>query len=122
MYLFLCILCKIFFGFSVWLLVLGDGHRFSIFSRLTSEPHHLCSSNIAESGRPGRAQLLAKKGRIVGGVGCPPNCRTSGKLRGSSGEAPGKLGEAPGKLRGSSDPLELFRKMLHFGKLPKKIG
>ena len=33
----------------------------------------------------------AKKGRIVGGIGCPPNCRTSGKLRGSSG----KLGEAP---------------------------
>ena len=40
----------------------------------------------------GRAELLAKKGRIVGGVGCPPNCRTSGKLRGSSG----KLREAPG--------------------------
>ena len=33
---------------------------------------------------PGRPELLAKKGRIVGGVGCPPNCRTSGKL----GEAP----------------------------------
>ena len=30
----------------------------------------------------------AKKGRIVGGVGCPPNCRTSGKPWGSSGEAP----------------------------------
>ena len=59
---------------------------------------------VAEGGRPGRAELLAKKGRIVGGVGCPPNCRTSGKLR------------------GSSDPLELFRKMLHFGKIPKKIG
>ena len=66
---------------------------------------------VAESGRPGRPELLAKKGRIVGGVGCPPNCRTSGKLRGSSG-----------KLRGSSDPFELFRKMLHFGKIPKKIG
>ena len=39
---------------------------------------------VAESGRPGRAELLAKKGRIVGGVGCPPNCRTSGKPRGSS--------------------------------------
>ena len=35
---------------------------------------------VAESGRPGRPELLAKKGRIVGGVGCPPNCRTSGKL------------------------------------------
>ena len=43
---------------------------------------------VAESGRPGRAELLAKKGRIVGGVGCPPNCRTSGKLRGNFGEAP----------------------------------
>ena len=43
---------------------------------------------VAESGRPGRAELLAKKGRIGGGVGCPPNCRTSGKLRGSLGEAP----------------------------------
>ena len=56
---------------------------------------------VAESGRPGRAQLRALKGRIVGGVGCPPNCRTSGKPR------------------GSSDLLELFRKMLHFGKIPK---
>ena len=53
----------------------------------------------------------AKKGRIVGGVGCPPNCRTSGKLRGNFGEA-----------RGSSDPFELFRKMLHFGKIPKNFG
>ena len=43
---------------------------------------------VAESGRPGRPELLAKKGRIVGGVGCPPNCRTSGKPRGSLGEAP----------------------------------
>ena len=59
---------------------------------------------VAESGRPGRAELLAKKGRIVGGVGCPPNCRTSGKLRGSSA------------------PLELFRKMPHFGKIPKTFG
>ena len=59
---------------------------------------------VAESGRPGRPELLAKKCRIVGGVGCPPNCRTSGKLR------------------GSSDPFELFRKMLHCGKVPKKIG
>ena len=42
--------------------------------------------DVAESGRPGRAELLAKKGRIVGGVGCPPNCRTSGKRRGSSGK------------------------------------
>ena len=66
---------------------------------------------VAESGRPGRPELLAKKGRIVGGVGCPPNCRTSGKLRGNFGEA-----------RGSSDPFELFRKMLHFGKIPKKFG
>ena len=41
---------------------------------------------VAESGRPGRAELLAKKGRIVGGVGCPPNCRTSGKRRGRSGK------------------------------------
>ena len=57
---------------------------------------------VAESGRPGRPELLAKRGRIVGGVGCPPNCRTSGKLRGNYGEA-----------RGSSDPFELFRKMLH---------
>ena len=40
------------------------------------------------AGWPGRAELLAKKGRIVGGVGCPPNCRTSGKLRGNFGEAP----------------------------------
>ena len=62
---------------------------------------------IAESGRPGRAELLAKKGRIVGGVGCPSKCRTSGKRRGSSG---------------SYHPLELFGKMLHFGKIPKKIG
>ena len=38
---------------------------------------------VAESGRPGRPELLAKKGRIVGGVGCPPNCGTSGKPRGS---------------------------------------
>ena len=38
-------------------------------------------TKVAESGRPGREELLAKKGRIVGGVGCPPNCRTSGKLR-----------------------------------------
>ena len=43
-------------------------------------------AHVAESGRPGRPELLAKKGRIVGGVGCPPNCRTSGKLRGSSGK------------------------------------
>ena len=46
----------------------------------------------------------AKKGRIVGGVGCSPSCRTSGKLR------------------GSSDSLGLFRKMLHFGKIPKIFG
>ena len=45
-------------------------------------------AEVAESGRPGRAELLAKKGSIVGGVGCPPNCRTSGKPRGSLGEAP----------------------------------
>ena len=40
--------------------------------------------------RPARPRAAAskKKGRIVGGVGCPPNYRTSGKLRGSSGEAP----------------------------------
>ena len=63
------------------------------------------------AGRPGRAQLLAKKGRIVGGVGCPPNCRTSGKLRRSTG-----------KLRGSSDPSKLFRKMLHFGKILKQFS
>ena len=50
---------------------------------------------VAESGRPGRAELLAKKGRIVGGVGCPPKCRTSGKLR--------------EKLRGSSGKLRPFR-------------
>ena len=50
---------------------------------------------VAESGRPGRAELLAKKGRIVGGGGCPPNCRTSGKLRGSSGKLRGNFGEAP---------------------------
>ena len=37
---------------------------------------------VVESGRPGRLELLAKKDRIVGGVGCPPNCRTSGKPRG----------------------------------------
>ena len=40
---------------------------------------------VADGGRPGRPELLAKKGRLVGGVGCPPNCRTSGKLRGNSG-------------------------------------
>ena len=51
---------------------------------------------VAESGRPGRPELLAKKGRIVGGVGCPPNCRTSGKPR----------GKPRGKLRESSDLLE----------------
>ena len=44
---------------------------------------------------PGRPELLAKKGRIVGGVGCPPNCRTSGNLRGSSGKLLGSSGEAP---------------------------
>ena len=33
-------------------------------------------------------------------------------------ETSGKLGEA----QGSSDPFELFRKMLHFGKIPKKFG
>ena len=54
----------------------------------------LASEDVAESGRPGRPELLLKKGRIVGGVGCPPNCRTSGKLRGSSG-ARGSSGEAP---------------------------
>ena len=43
---------------------------------------------VAESGRPGRAELLAKEGRTVGCVGCPPNCRTSGKLWGNFGEAP----------------------------------
>ena len=62
---------------------------------------------VAESGLRlyGRdAELRALKGRIIGGVGCPPNCRTSGKPR------------------GSSDLLELFRKMLHFGKIPKKFG
>ena len=41
-------------------------------------------AKVAESGRPSRAQLLAKEGCIVGGVGCPPNCRTSGKPWGSS--------------------------------------
>ena len=76
-----------------------------------SQQAYLVFFKAAESGRPGRAQLLAKKRRIVGGVGCPPNCRTSGKLRGNFGEA-----------RGSSDPFELFRKMLHFGKIPKKNG
>ena len=50
---------------------------------------------VAESGRPGRAELLAKKGRIVGGVGCPPNCRTSGKPRGSSDLFSGKLRPFP---------------------------
>ena len=61
---------------------------------------------VAESGRPGRPELLAKKGRTVGGVGCPPNCRTSGKPR------------------GSSDLLELFGKMLQciLEKIPKKFG
>ena len=53
--------------------------------------------DVAESGRPGRPGLLAKKGRIVSGVGCPPNCRTSGKLRGNFGEA-----------RGSSEPFKRF--------------
>ena len=62
------------------------------------------SGEVAESGRPGRPELLAKKGRIIGGVGCPTNCRTSGKLW------------------RSSDPLELFRKMLHFGKIQNKFG
>ena len=71
---------------------------------------------------PGRAELLAKRGRIVGGVGCPPNCRTSGKLRGNFGETSGKLRGNFGEARGSSDPFELFRKMLHFGKIPKKFG
>ena len=60
------------------------------------------TDHVAESGRPGRPELLARKGGIVGGVGCPPNCRTSGKPR------------------GSSDLLELFRKMLHFWKNPEK--
>ena len=45
--------------------------------------HTVPEEDVAESGRPGRAELLAKKGSIVGGVGCPPNCRTSGKPRGS---------------------------------------
>ena len=54
---------------------------------------------IAESGRPGRAELLAKKRplsrrrRLSAEL---QNVReTSGKLRGNFGEAPGKLGEAP---------------------------
>ena len=47
-----------------------------------------CEGIVAGSGRPGRPELLAKKGPTVGGVGCPPNCRTSGKPRGSLGEAP----------------------------------
>ena len=58
---------------------------------------------------PGRPELLAKKGRIV--------ARLSAELQ-NVREAPGKLGEA----RGSSDPLELCRKMLHFGKIPKNFG
>ena len=52
------------------------------------EPVEQRVAQVAESGRPGRAQLLAKKGRMIGCVGCPPNCRTSGKPRGSLGEAP----------------------------------
>ena len=71
-------------------------------------PHgpHAVPGMVAESGWPGRGELLAKKGPTVGGVGCPPNCRTSGKPR------------------GSSDLFELFRKMLHlkFGKIPKMFG
>ena len=64
-------------------------------TRATALPAALLA--VAESGlRPGRdAQLRALKGRIIGCVGCPPNCRTSGKPR------------------GSSDLLELLRKMLH---------
>ena len=57
---------------------------------------------VAESGRPGRAQLLAKK---------RPHSRRrrlSAELQ-NVRETSGKLGEA----RGSSDPFELFRKMLH---------
>ena len=54
---------------------------------------------VAESGRPGRAQLLANR---------PHN-----RLRRLSAELQ-NVGEASGKPRGSSDLLELFRKMLHF--------
>ena len=60
----------------------GDGHCGCFHGREITK----LSRMVAESGRPGRAELLAKKGRIVGGVGCSPNCRTSGKRRGSSGK------------------------------------
>ena len=66
-------------------------------------PRKACQMSRRAAGQLGRAELLAKKGRTVGCVGCPPNWRTSGKPR------------------GSSDLLELFRKMLHFGKIPKKL-
>ena len=62
-----------------------------------------CRGERFKADRPTGAAESAKEGPTVGGVGCPPNCRTSGKPR------------------GSSDPLEPFRKMLHFGKIPKKI-
>ena len=70
---------------------LGHGYRFFMLAgtnatRLEAlqEEAREHRDMVAESGRPGRPELLAKKGRTVGGVGCPPNCRMSGKLRGSS--------------------------------------
>ena len=62
---------------------------YNLFSRMDR-----MSQKAAGRARPSAA-ACAKKGRIVGGVGCPPN-----------------VGEASGKPRGSSDFLELFRKML----------
>ena len=59
---------------------------------------------VAESGRPGRAELLAKR---------PHN-----RLRRLSAELQ-NVGEASGKPRGSSDLLELFRKILHLQFLEK---
>ena len=85
-----------------WILTVGC----AVAASITCLPCLLRGSRRGE--RPARptGAACAKKGRLVGGVGCPPNCRTSGKLRGSSG-----------KLR----PFRTFKKMLHFGKIPKNF-
>ena len=48
--------------------------------RVQLQQLHRHGHPVAESGRPGRAELLAKKVRTVGCVGCRPNWRTSGNV------------------------------------------
>ena len=91
--------------------VTGDFLDRVVYHACCERKVHTSAQLIAESGRPGRAELLAKK---------RPHSRRrrlSAELQ-NVRETSGKLGEA----RGSSDPFELFRKMLHFGKIPKKFG